>query len=636
MSENISIKKKMYYLIAMATISIFSATIFVFVSMTKIENGYQHLHKNTMTSALITLEIEKSLNFASRMTRDIMLGGDYKKGVAKLANTIENVRKNFNTLEVMMKEDSMLHLVQDAKVSTMAFLDNSNAMMLSLTPEQIHDESIANYKRYQADLTPYAEASREAFKKLVDLKRTELDVDSQELGEDITFYKYLVLIAGILVGSVVFIFAMLIRNSIVKGIEAFTRLISFAVKGDFDHQCRNCDTETELGIMGRKLSHLLKNVSTLIHEINTTITDASKGNFARPISSSGMEGEFVVAIENVSKSIEFMKEQSTKVKRDAFNAELSVKSVNVSESLSLIQSDLQANINDLKDVTEATQSAAELANESRSNITTIVSDLHTLNEQVEMNNASISELASQTNSITSVIELITDIADQTNLLALNAAIEAARAGEHGRGFAVVADEVRKLAERTHKATSEISVSIKSLQQGMNEIQSSSEDMKETVNNSAQKIEEFEGTLVELSTNSSQIVKQSFHMENSVFIVLAKIDHILYKSRAYNSIISLSKILKSVGTHECNLGQWYNEEGKERFSRTSSYAKIASPHDIVHKSANANMLFLDGDAEKNTLENIPTIIKNFEAMERASEELFALMDAMVVESNRALI
>ena len=375
----------------------------------------------------------------------------------------------------------------------------------------------------------------------------------------------------------------------------------------------------------------MNSVKTLISEINLTITDASNGIFTHKISSESMEGEFVKAIENVSTSIDFMEVQNKKAARDTLNSQLSEKNVNVSESLSLITGNLQENIDNIKEVTKATKATSELATDSRTTINDIVNELTQLNEQVNNNNDSIGELAGQTNEITSVIELITDIADQTNLLALNAAIEAARAGEHGRGFAVVADEVRKLAERTHKATGEISISIKSLQQGMSEIQTSSSTMRATVEESSDKINSFEGTLIELSDYSCQVVNQSYAMENNIFIVLAKLDHILYKTRAYNSIMTLEKALTTLSHHECRLGQWCDNEGKARFSKSESFSKIELPHEQVHVNANNNLAYLENDAQNNTLKHSQEILRNFDRMEEASNELFVLLDKTVQEA-----
>lgn len=148
----------------------------------------------------------------------------------------------------------------------------------------------------------------------------------------------------------------------------------------------------------------------------------------------------------------------------------------------------------------------------------IVESINRVSQDEQHISSQMHNLAEQTSQIRSVLEMIKDIADQTNLLALNAAIEAARAGEHGRGFAVVADEVRKLAERTQKSLSEIDVTISVVVQS---VSSASENIKENsqkvvhLNENAIKISSMANETKEKTAKSLEITTIAYEKAMSI-------------------------------------------------------------------------------------------------------------------------
>lgn len=162
---------------------------------------------------------------------------------------------------------------------------------------------------------------------------------------------------------------------------------------------------------------------------------------------------------------------------------------------------------------KSTSSARGNVQNGASVVDSTVNDIRSLTSDIESVSSAVTELAAQTESIGAVLDVIRGIAEQTNLLALNAAIEAARAGEQGRGFAVVADEVRTLASRTGQSTDEIQAMIEELQSNaksaVDAVKVSQSASTKTVDNAIQanqNLQEADRLMTEIADMSSEIAR----------------------------------------------------------------------------------------------------------------------------------
>ena len=451
------------------------------------------------------------------------------------------------------------------------------------------------------------------------------------------FHPTFILFIGI--GLAYGVFAHFAIGNLMSFHEKISAIADEAAQGRFEGRVTGIVKQDEFGRLAIAINEMLDQLESYFREVATAFQYTSEHKYFRKTMPTGLHGTFRNSLERVNESLQAMEDNATFISRNEMLSQLSyLSSSSIHKNLKTVQGDLGTMAERMQSAAELSGDSVEVANQSRESIQAILDALDKMSHLIENTNQAMEDLDRRSTEITDVIELITNIAEKTNLLALNAAIEAARAGEQGRGFAVVADEVRTLAVNTKDATARIAPIMKGFQKDVTRVLNDSREVRAMSESSRNTVTTFVDSVSHLAEAANSALDQVAYARDIGFMSVVKVDQLAFKQNGY---MAVNRGRDSEEAHEVlettaetsRLGVWCQQQADEQgFGRLPSYARLRQPLDGLYQHVHHAVSRME-DGWENQRDTQEEMCASFKAGEAASDELFDLLDRIVAEKYR---